>query len=202
MFGLNKTIAAQDPSYPVYVDTSVMLGNTGTHNGQGFDGIEYMVCTPENAFFPDLANVSDCGRAGPCVARVWCVGASRVMGQGRAHAPTPGCLCHAPNHPHAHTQTKRTDIIFFCSPNNPTGAAATRAQLEQLVAFAKKNGSLIVYDAAYALYITNPDCPKSIFEIEGGFWLVGWMDGWVGGCGKQGGGGTVTHAWGRLEFWA
>lgn len=57
MFGLNKTIAAQDPSYPVYVDTSVMMGNTGTHNGKGFDGIEYMVCTPENKFFPDLANV-------------------------------------------------------------------------------------------------------------------------------------------------
>ena len=59
------------------------------------------------------------------------------------------------------------DLIFFCSPNNPTGAAATRKQLEELVAFAKKNGSLIVYDAAYALYIDNPDCPKSIFEIEG-----------------------------------
>ena len=64
-------------------------------------------------------------------------------------------------------QTKRTDIIFFCSPNNPTGAAATRDQLKQLVDFARKNGSLIVYDAAYALYISNPDCPKSIFEIEG-----------------------------------
>lgn len=59
------------------------------------------------------------------------------------------------------------DLIFFCSPNNPTGAAATRKQLEELVAFAKANGSLIIYDAAYALYIDNEDCPKSIFEIEG-----------------------------------
>lgn len=57
MFGANKTIAAQDPSYPVYVDTTVMLGNTGTHNGTGFDGIEYMVCKPENNFFPDLSKV-------------------------------------------------------------------------------------------------------------------------------------------------
>jgi LL-diaminopimelate aminotransferase len=64
-------------------------------------------------------------------------------------------------------QTKRTDIIFFCSPNNPTGAAATRDQLKQLVKFARDNGSLLVYDAAYALYITNPDCPKTIYEIEG-----------------------------------
>ena len=61
----------------------------------------------------------------------------------------------------------RADIIFFCSPNNPTGAAASKAQLESLVAFAKKNGSIIVYDAAYALYIEDEECPKSIFEIEG-----------------------------------
>lgn len=60
MFGTNKTIAAQDPSYPVYVDTTVMLGNTGTHNGTGFDGIEYMVCKPENKFFPDLSQVEMC----------------------------------------------------------------------------------------------------------------------------------------------
>jgi hypothetical protein len=61
----------------------------------------------------------------------------------------------------------RTDIIFFCSPNNPTGAAATREQLTELVAFAKRNGSIIVYDAAYALYISDPSCPKTIYEIPG-----------------------------------
>jgi len=61
----------------------------------------------------------------------------------------------------------RTDLIFFCSPNNPTGAAATREQLTQLVAFAKKNGSIIVFDAAYAIFIDDPNVPKSIFEIPG-----------------------------------
>eukprot|EP00882_Tetradesmus_deserticola_P030763 GHRQ01034700.1.p1 GENE.GHRQ01034700.1~~GHRQ01034700.1.p1 ORF type:complete len:162 (-),score=12.61 GHRQ01034700.1:179-664(-) len=81
MFGANKTIAAQDPSYPVYVDTTVMMGNTGAHNGTGFDGIEYMVCTPQNNFFPDLSKVQSPGaasrrqghitRSGPvCVAQV------------------------------------------------------------------------------------------------------------------------------------
>ncbi len=60
-----------------------------------------------------------------------------------------------------------TDLIFFCSPNNPTGAAATRAQLTELVAHAKKQGSIIIYDAAYALYISDPQCPRSIFEIPG-----------------------------------
>lgn len=62
--------------------------------------------------------------------------------------------------------TPRTDIIFFCSPNNPTGASASRQQLEELVAFAKKNGSIIVYDSAYAIY-TSDDSPKSIYEIPG-----------------------------------
>jgi aspartate/methionine/tyrosine aminotransferase len=42
----------------------------------------------------------------------------------------------------------QADIIFFCSPNNPTGNAATREQLTQLVAFAKRTGAIIIYDAA------------------------------------------------------
>ena len=75
--------------------------------------------------------------------------------------PTP-----SPRRPPA-SQAARTDIIFFCSPNNPTGAAATRAQLTELVAFARRNGSILVYDAAYALYISDPDCPKTIYEIPG-----------------------------------
>ena len=62
--------------------------------------------------------------------------------------------------------TSRAEVIFFCSPNNPTGHAATRKQLEQLVNFAKVNGSIIIFDSAYAAYITD-DSPKSIFEIPG-----------------------------------
>lgn len=61
----------------------------------------------------------------------------------------------------------RTDLIYFCSPNNPTGAVATRSQLMQLVAFAKANRSILLFDAAYANYIQDPDLPKSIFEIPG-----------------------------------
>lgn len=61
----------------------------------------------------------------------------------------------------------RTDLIYFCSPNNPTGAAATKGQLEQLVAFARANRSIIIFDSAYSNYIQDPKIPKSIFEIEG-----------------------------------
>ena len=64
-------------------------------------------------------------------------------------------------------QVQPTDLIFFCNPNNPTGAAATRKQLEELVAFARKNGAILVYDAAYAIYIADSDLPQTIFEIPG-----------------------------------
>lgn len=61
----------------------------------------------------------------------------------------------------------RTDLIYFCSPNNPTGMAATRSQLEALVRFAEANRSIIIFDSAYANYIRDPALPKSIYEIEG-----------------------------------
>uniref|UniRef100_A0A0C9RGE7 TSA: Wollemia nobilis Ref_Wollemi_Transcript_28348_1858 transcribed RNA sequence n=1 Tax=Wollemia nobilis TaxID=56998 RepID=A0A0C9RGE7_9CONI len=120
VFGSDVTMAVQDPSYPAYVDSSVIMGQTGTFQNdvQKYQKIEYMKCLPENDFFPDLSSVP------------------------------------------------RTDIIFFCSPNNPTGASATRMQMEQLVAFAKDNGSIIVYDSAYAIYMSD-DNPKSIYEIPG-----------------------------------
>ena len=60
----------------------------------------------------------------------------------------------------------RTDLIYFCSPNNPTGAAATRSQLESLVQFAKANRSIIIFDSAYASFIQDDNLPKSIYEID------------------------------------
>ncbi len=61
----------------------------------------------------------------------------------------------------------RVDLIYICSPNNPTGAACTYSQLEKLVAYAKKNHSIIIFDAAYAGYIKGPNLPKTIYEIKG-----------------------------------
>ncbi len=121
LFGPSATVALQDPAYPVYVDTSVLMGRTESYNvsTQGYGGLTYLPCTAENGFFPDL-DAAD-----------------------------------------------KTDVIFFCSPNNPTGAVATREQLEKLVAFAKSNSSIIVFDAAYAPFIQDETLPRSIFEIEG-----------------------------------
>lgn len=121
LFGNQTSMAVQDPSYPAYVDTSVIMGQTSTFHSPSkqYSGITYMPCTPENNFFPNL------------------------------------------------DQLPRTDLIFFCSPNNPTGAAATHDQLSQLVAFAKKNHSILIFDAAYACFIRTPNIPRSIYEIDG-----------------------------------
>ena len=59
------------------------------------------------------------------------------------------------------------DIIYICSPNNPTGAAATKEQLKVWVDYANEHGSVILYDSAYEAYITEPGIPHSIFEVEG-----------------------------------
>ena len=60
-----------------------------------------------------------------------------------------------------------TDLIYLCFPNNPTGAVATRAQLESWVAYARKNKAVILFDSAYEAYIRDPQIPHSIYEIEG-----------------------------------
>lgn len=59
---------------------------------------------------------------------------------------------------------KQADTIFF---SNPTGAAATKEQLVEMVKLCKERGSILVFDAAYAPFIRSKDVPKSIFEIEG-----------------------------------
>ena len=121
MFGAGVRVAVQDPSYPVYVDGSVMAGAAGREaaTGKGFADITYMPCLPENGFFPDLSAV------------------------------------------------KSDSLIYICSPNNPTGAVATRDNLSQLVSFARTNGCIVLFDAAYSAFIRDDSLPKSIYEIEG-----------------------------------
>jgi LL-diaminopimelate aminotransferase len=119
LFGAGTSAAVQDPSYPVYVDGSVLIGAAGPWEGTGYRGIRYLPCTEENNYFPDLS-------------------------------PLP-----------------RDGLIYFCSPNNPTGATATREQLAALISAAREKGCVVIFDAAYAEYIREPGLPKSIFEIEG-----------------------------------
>jgi len=60
-----------------------------------------------------------------------------------------------------------SDLIYLCFPNNPTGAVATKAQLAEWVAYAKKNKAIILFDSAYEAFIRDPEIPHSIYEIEG-----------------------------------
>ena len=63
--------------------------------------------------------------------------------------------------------TTHVDLIYLCSPNNPTGAVATREQLKQFVDYAIEHKAVIIYDSAYAAYIKDDTLPRSIYEIEG-----------------------------------
>ncbi len=119
IFGKGNKIAITDPVYPVYVDTNVMIGNTGDADENGaYAGLTYLKCGPDNGFVPAIPN-------------------------------------------------ERVDLVYLCYPNNPTGATATRAQLEAWVQYALKNDTIILYDAAYEAFIQDESIPRSIFEIEG-----------------------------------
>ncbi|WP_414566155.1 MULTISPECIES: LL-diaminopimelate aminotransferase [unclassified Anabaena] len=67
----------------------------------------------------------------------------------------------------AEIPTEKVDLIYLCFPNNPTGATATKEYLQAWVDYAKANGSIIFFDAAYEAYITDPAIPHSIYEIAG-----------------------------------
>ncbi|MEX0717187.1 MAG: LL-diaminopimelate aminotransferase [Planctomycetaceae bacterium] len=75
--------------------------------------------------------------------------------------------CTAENGFVADVPDRPVDLVYLCYPNNPTGTVATRETLEKWVRYARENDALILYDAAYESYISNPAIPHSIYEIEG-----------------------------------
>lgn len=120
IFAKDNKIAVCDPVYPVYVDTNVMAGRTGTYDPgtETWSDVIYMPCTKETDFAPELPK------------------------------ETP-------------------DIIYLCFPNNPTGSAITKDQLQEWVDYANKTGAVIIYDAAYEAYISEENVPHTIYECEG-----------------------------------
>ncbi|ABW26900.1 LL-diaminopimelate aminotransferase [Acaryochloris marina] len=67
----------------------------------------------------------------------------------------------------AQIPSQKVDLIYLCFPNNPTGAVASKSHLQDWVNYAKSHGSIILFDAAYEAFITDPEIPHSIYEIEG-----------------------------------
>ena len=120
IFSTDNRIAVCDPVYPVYVDTNVMAGRTGTYDPttEMWSDIIYMPCLAENGFAPELPK------------------------------ETP-------------------DLIYLCFPNNPTGSAVTKDQLQIWVDYANRTGAVIIYDAAYEAYISEENVPHTIYECEG-----------------------------------
>jgi LL-diaminopimelate aminotransferase len=120
IFGLDCRVALIDPVYPVYLDTNVMAGRTGSAGADGrFPGVLYLPATRENGFTP-----------APPAARA-------------------------------------ADLAYLCSPGNPTGAVMTRAGLRAWVDWARASDAVLVFDAAYDAYVSDPALPRSIYEIEG-----------------------------------
>ncbi len=75
--------------------------------------------------------------------------------------------CTAENHFSPAFPAEQVDMIYLCYPNNPTGAVASKAQLQAWVDYARAQGAIILFDAAYEAFITEPDIPHSIYEIPG-----------------------------------
>ena len=75
--------------------------------------------------------------------------------------------CNAENNFTPALPAARVDMIYLCVPNNPTGTTLSKAELKKWVDFALETGAIILFDSAYEAYITEPDIPHSIYEIEG-----------------------------------
>lgn len=144
IFSADSRIAVCDPVYPVYVDSNVMAGRSGRWDPETgrYSNFLYMPCTEENGFMPELPG--ETGNRGTASAR----GTVSSSGSASACSSAP-------------------DLIYLCFPNNPTGMTMTKDQLQVWVDYANRNGAVILYDAAYEAYITEPDIPHSIYECEG-----------------------------------
>ena len=67
----------------------------------------------------------------------------------------------------AEPPTEGADLAYLCSPNNPTGSVAPRDNLERWVGWAREHDAVLIFDAAYDAYISDPSLPHSIYEIDG-----------------------------------
>jgi LL-diaminopimelate aminotransferase len=117
LFDQKSIIAICDPTYPVYIDSNVMAGRSGSIKDDQYEKIVYLPCKESNNFYPELPKT-------------------------------------------------KVDVIYLCSPNNPTGVALTYHELKKWVEYALENEAIIIFDGAYEAFITS-DKPHSIYEIEG-----------------------------------
>jgi LL-diaminopimelate aminotransferase len=116
LFSLSNSIGVTDPVYPVYVDSNVMAGRTGSIIDGRYGNLQYINCSSENGFTPLPPN-------------------------------------------------KSLDIVYLCSPNNPTGTVMDKELLTKWVEYALKHKAILLFDAAYYAFIRDEQLPQSIYEI-------------------------------------
>ncbi len=94
-------------------------------------------------------------------------GRTGLLGKNGMYGKMVYLPCHLKNGFCPPLPKKGVDLLYLCSPNNPTGAVMTKEQLKGFVDYARANKAILLFDAAYEAYITDPALPHSIFEIEG-----------------------------------
>ncbi|MEW4487369.1 LL-diaminopimelate aminotransferase [Thalassoglobus sp. JC818] len=126
-------------------DTGNILDIFGTDNTVAVQDPVYPVYVDTNVM---------CGRTG------------QADDQGR-YAGLTYLPCTAENNFTPEVPERSVDLIYLCYPNNPTGAVATKETLKKWVDYARSNGSIILFDAAYEAFIQDESLPRSIYEIDG-----------------------------------
>ncbi|MDP6039989.1 MAG: LL-diaminopimelate aminotransferase [Candidatus Latescibacteria bacterium] len=154
---MREALAKRYEKYGVEIDASEVFVSDGAKadsaNIQSIFGMDNVIAVQDPAYpvYVDSNVIS--GRTGEAVDGQY---------DGLVYMPCGeenGFMPEVPN--------RKVDLIYICSPNNPTGAVATRKQLEAFVNYARENKAVIIYDAAYGGYISDPELPQTIYEIEG-----------------------------------
>ena len=155
---LRKAIVENDfATRGISIDEDEIFVNDGAKSDTGnfgdILGSDNTICVTDPIYPVYIDSNVMGGRAGDFVGGSW----SRVT----------YCPCTADNDFSPALPEHPADLIYLCYPNNPTGTTITKEALKKWVDYALKHGSIILYDAAYEAYITRPEIPHSIYEIEG-----------------------------------
>lgn len=155
---LRKAIVENDfATRGISIDEDEIFVNDGAKSDTGnfgdILGSDNTICVTDPIYPVYIDSNVMGGRAGDFVEGSW----SRVT----------YCPCTADNDFSPALPEHPADLIYLCYPNNPTGTTITKEALKKWVDYALKHGSIILYDAAYEAYITRPEIPHSIYEIEG-----------------------------------
>ena len=145
---LQKAIAAHYGSRGISVDTSEVFVSSGASDELG-----------------DILDLFDASSSAMVIEPAYpaYVDANVMAGRPIVHIPA----CEENGFLPCPDESAQADILYLCSPNNPTGAVYDKTQLKKWVDFANQNGSIILFDAAYEAFIEDDELPHSIFELEG-----------------------------------